>query len=115
MHLPRSALQDSSATLGRLSEVLHGSHPALVPASFVWGYGRGLWDPAVRDAGKHPLRVCLLGPAASGKSTLAARLAERWVHAVFTRRHSHSLDGHDAPCYPFRLLLLPLLSASHPH
>jgi hypothetical protein len=46
-----------------------------VPASFVWGFGRPLWDPSVRSYGQKPLRVVLLGPAASGKTVLCERLA----------------------------------------
>ena len=46
-----------------------------VPASFVWGFGRPLWDPAARTYGQKPLRVVLLGPAASGKTALAEQLA----------------------------------------
>ncbi len=46
-----------------------------MPASFVWGFGRPLWDPGARTYGRKPLHVMLLGPAASGKTALAEQLA----------------------------------------
>ncbi len=44
----------------------------------MWGYGRPLWDPAVREHGLRPLRVMLLGPVAAGKSTQCGLLAEHF-------------------------------------
>lgn len=70
-------LQELLSTVGQLSELLHGRYPTAVPSSFVWGYGRPLWDVSSRAHGLKPLRVVLLGPAASGKSTQCAVLASR--------------------------------------
>lgn len=74
-------LQDMLSALGKLSEVVQQRYSAVVPTSIVWGYGRPLWDPTARKHGLKPLRVMLLGPAASGKSTQCAMLAARWVMA----------------------------------
>jgi hypothetical protein len=70
-------LQDMLGTLGQLSEVVQQRYSAVVPTSFVWGYGRPLWDPSSRKHGLKPLKILLLGPAASGKSTQCALLAAR--------------------------------------
>jgi hypothetical protein len=75
-------LQDMLGTLGQLSEVVQQCYSAVVPTSFVWGYGRPLWDPSSRKHGLKPLKILLLGPAASGKSTQCALLAARWVQAA---------------------------------
>lgn len=64
-------------TLGQLSEVVQQRYSAVVPTSFVWGYGRSLWDFSSRKHGLKPLKILLLGPAASGKSTQCALLAAR--------------------------------------
>lgn len=66
-------------SFGRLAEAVHRQLPAVVTRSFVYGYGRGLWDPTQRAPGNHPLRIMLLGPAASGKSTQAELLAQRFA------------------------------------
>jgi hypothetical protein len=66
---------DVAASFSRLSEAVHKHYPAVVVPHFVYGYGRGLWDPAVRQYGRHPLRVMVLGPAAAGKSSQCALLA----------------------------------------
>lgn len=50
----------------------------MVVAHFVFGYGRGLWDRSVRKHGQHPLRVMVLGPAASGKTVMCEQLAVRY-------------------------------------
>eukprot|EP00879_Flechtneria_rotunda_P032088 GHRR01035240.1.p1 GENE.GHRR01035240.1~~GHRR01035240.1.p1 ORF type:complete len:660 (+),score=243.45 GHRR01035240.1:528-2507(+) len=70
--------QELLSTAGRLSELLHECYPLAVPPSAVWGYGRPLWDPSCRVYGRKPLRILLLGPAASGKSTASAILASRF-------------------------------------
>jgi hypothetical protein len=70
-------LQDVLATLGQLGQQLHLRYPAVVPSSFVWGFGRPLWDPACRVLGLKPLRVVVLGPAASGKSVQSTMLAAK--------------------------------------
>lgn len=59
----------------RLAEAVHRSYPDVVTRHFVWGYGRQLWDEAVRVHGHRPLKVMVLGPAASGKSTQCDMLA----------------------------------------
>lgn len=75
--LPRRARQDPAGALARLAEALQALYPSLVPPSLVWGYGRALWDPATRVYGRKPLRVAVLGPAGSGKSTQCELLATR--------------------------------------
>ncbi|KAF8071222.1 GLTP1 [Scenedesmus sp. PABB004] len=69
---------DLLSTVGRLSELLQRAYPAAIPSSFVWGFGRPLWDAAARRPGRKPLRLMMLGPAASGKSTQCAALAARF-------------------------------------
>ncbi|GFR43730.1 hypothetical protein Agub_g4841 [Astrephomene gubernaculifera] len=59
----------------RLAEAVHRHYPDVVTRHFVWGYGRQLWDPSVRAHGLRPLRVMVLGPAGSGKSTQCDMLA----------------------------------------
>lgn len=39
---------DAAASFGRLAEAVHRHYPSVVVAHFVYGYGRGLWDPNVR-------------------------------------------------------------------
>ncbi len=80
LHAP-PCVQDPQATLGRLLEFLNQHYPSAVPPSTVWGFGRPLWDPSVRVYGQRPLRVVVLGPAASGKSTQCELLAARWAAA----------------------------------
>ncbi|PNH05620.1 Adenylate kinase, chloroplastic [Tetrabaena socialis] len=62
----------------RLAEAVHRHYPDVVTRHFVWGYGRQLWDPEVRVHGHRPLRVIVMGPAASGKSTQCALLADHF-------------------------------------
>lgn len=75
-------VQDQQTALGQLGLELHQRYPFVVPSSFVWGFGRPLWDPAVRVLGLKPLRVMVLGPAASGKSMQCSMLAERYVQGA---------------------------------
>jgi hypothetical protein len=70
-------LQDIPQAIGRLGLQLHQRYPSAVPSSFVWGFGRPLWDQSVRELGRKPLRIMVLGPAASGKSMQCGMLAER--------------------------------------
>jgi hypothetical protein len=49
-----------------------------VPASYVWGFGRALWDPKVRAYGLKPLRAMVLGPAAAGKTVLCEMLSQTY-------------------------------------
>jgi hypothetical protein len=70
-------MQDVLGTLGQLGLVLHERYPAVVPRSFLWGFGRPLWDPACRTLGLRPLRLVVIGPAASGKSLQCSLLAAR--------------------------------------
>jgi hypothetical protein len=72
-----AAIQDAQTAIGRMGLELHQRYPSAVPSSFVWGFGRPLWDPAVRMLGLKPLRVMVLGPAASGKSMQCSMLAVR--------------------------------------
>lgn len=59
----------------RLAEAVHHHYPDVVTRHFVWGYGRPLWDAGVRAYGLRPLRVMVLGAAASGKTTQCHLLA----------------------------------------
>lgn len=71
--------QDPSAALAKLTEALQRFYPSMVPKSLIWGYGRPLWDPSSRVYGRKPLRVVVLGPAGSGKSTQCELLSHRCV------------------------------------
>lgn len=68
-------LDASDASFARLAEAVHRHYPDVVTRHFVWGYGRGLWDGDIRVHGRKPLRVMVLGAAASGKSTQCEMLA----------------------------------------
>ncbi len=70
---------DVAASFSRLAEVVHQHYPEVVVPHFVYGYGRALWDPAVRQYGRHTLHVMVLGPVASGKSTQCELLAQRFA------------------------------------
>lgn len=72
-----ACLQDLQTALGKMGLELHQRYPSAVPSSFVWGFGRPLWDPSVRVLGLKPLRMMVLGPAASGKSMQCSMLAEK--------------------------------------
>ncbi len=48
---------DVPASFSRLAEVVHTHYPDVVVPHFVYGYGRALWDPAVRTYGRHTLQV----------------------------------------------------------
>lgn len=75
-------MQDAQTAIGKLGLELHQRYPCVVPSSFVWGFGRPLWDPTARVLGLKPLRVMVLGPAASGKSMQCSMLADRLVLCV---------------------------------
>lgn len=49
-----------------------------VPSSYVWGFGRALWDPKARAYGLKPLRTMVLGPAAAGKTVLCEMLSQTY-------------------------------------
>jgi hypothetical protein len=83
---------DSHATLGRLSELLHTRYPTAAPATFVWGLGRPLWDARARIHGRRQLRIVLLGPAASGKTTLSALLASRCAWCQWMQLHCVAVE-----------------------
>lgn len=72
-----ACVQDLQTAIGKLGLELHKRYPSAVPSNFVWGFGRPLWDPTVRVLGLKPLRIIVLGPAASGKSMQCSMLAER--------------------------------------
>ena len=67
-----------TAAICRLKEAVARRNPQIVQQSTVWGFGRPLWDPSVRTPGEAPLRIMLLGPAASGKSSQADRLCAEY-------------------------------------
>ena len=62
----------------RFKEAIATVEPTIVPMSSVWGFGRPRWDEAVREYGRKPLRAAIVGPAASGKSTQAWKIAEKF-------------------------------------
>jgi len=69
---------DSAATFARFAESVHLLYPDVVVKHYVWGYGRSLWDESVRRYGEHPLRVFVLGPAGSGKTTQCDMLSKQF-------------------------------------
>ena len=69
---------DSAAAFSRFAESVHLLYPEVVVKHFVWGYGRSLWDENVRRYGEHPLRVFVLGPAGSGKTTQCEMLSKQF-------------------------------------
>ena len=66
---------DQAASYHRLVEAVHKAYPDVVTRQFTYGYGRHLWDPAVRRYGQKPLKMMVLGPAAVGKTTQCELLA----------------------------------------
>jgi len=64
------------ARYARFKEAISDAAPTAVPPRSVWGFGRARWDPSVRVYGNKPTRVAVVGAAASGKSTVAQRLAK---------------------------------------
>jgi len=74
-------------TYARLKEAISKRSPKEVPLHSVWGYGRPLWDNSLRVYGDKPLRVCLIGPAASGKSTQAELLTAEFGLPLISTGH----------------------------
>ena len=70
--------EDPEAAYYCVMEAVADRFPAVVPPCHVWGFGRQLWDRKARVHGKHPLCVLVLGPAAVGKTTVAAHIADRF-------------------------------------
>ena len=70
--------EDPEAAYCCLMEAIADKFQSIVPPCHVWGYGRQLWDRSRRVHGRRPLCVLVLGPAASGKTTLAAPIAQRF-------------------------------------
>ena len=71
-------VEDDDAQYMELLQYLSENNPSLISAPSVWGYGRCLWDEASRTYGQRPLRIVILGPAASGKSTQAFKICEEY-------------------------------------
>lgn len=67
--------EDPEAAYCCLMEAVADRFAAIVPPCHVWGFGRQLWDRSRRAHGRRPLCVLVLGPAAVGKTTVAARVA----------------------------------------
>jgi hypothetical protein len=61
-----------------IMEAVADRFPTVVPPCHVWGFGRQLWDRGARVHGQHPLCVVVLGPAAVGKTSVAANIAARF-------------------------------------
>lgn len=70
---------DMHASYCQLLEAISNWYPSVVPPSNVWGYGRPLWDESCRVYGHRPLRIVVLGPAASGKTSLCAILSHTFA------------------------------------
>lgn len=70
--------EDADAAYYSLMEAVADRFRSVVPPNHVWGFGRQLWDRSARVHGRRPLCVLVLGPAAAGKTSVAARLAERF-------------------------------------
>jgi hypothetical protein len=70
--------EDPEASYFSLMETVADHFPTVVPPCQVWGYGRQLWDRSLRIYGRRPLCVLVLGPAAVGKTTIAARVAKEF-------------------------------------
>ena len=70
--------EDADAAYYSLMEAVADRFQSVVPPNHVWGFGRQLWDHTARVHGRRPLCVLLLGPAAVGKTSVAARIAERF-------------------------------------
>ena len=68
---------DLEASECRLLEAAQRCAPGLIEACDIWGKGRSLWDPATRVYGNRTTRLIIIGPAASGKTTLADKVAEK--------------------------------------
>ena len=68
----------SDAAYCQLMEAVSQHAPDVVPLYEVWGYGQGLWDKTVRTYGRPIVRISIIGPAASGKSTQAKLLEHRF-------------------------------------
>lgn len=62
----------------RLLEAVSIHVPAQIPSHQVWGYGQPFWDPSVREYGKMQLKVIILGPAGSGKTTQCNLLSKKF-------------------------------------
>lgn len=70
--------EDADAAYYSLMEAVADRFRSVVPPNHVWGFGRQLWDRSARVHGRRPLCVLLLGPVGVGKTSVAARLAERF-------------------------------------
>ena len=70
--------EDRKPRFARFKEAIATREPRTVPMSAAWGFGRPRWDLTARVYGRRPLRVAVVGPAASGKSTAARELAEKY-------------------------------------
>jgi hypothetical protein len=70
--------EDPEASYFSLMETIADHFPTVVPPCQVWGYGRQLWDRSARVYGRRPLCVLILGPAAVGKTTIAACVAKEF-------------------------------------
>ena len=69
---------DELRRYAKLKEIIALKEPDITPVSSVWGFGRPRWDVRERKHGYLPLRVAVIGPAASGKSTAARALVSRY-------------------------------------
>ena len=62
----------------KLLEYIANEVPEQISKPQVWGYGQQLWDTSVREYGKMQLKVIVLGPAGSGKTTQCALLSQKF-------------------------------------
>ena len=67
--------EDYEASYCCMMEAIADKFAHIVPPCHVWGFGRQLWDKGQRVHGRRPLCVAILGPALSGKTVIAGRVA----------------------------------------
>ena len=72
------AYESHAPRYSRFKEAIAAAEPSIVAMSAVWGFGRPRWDPDAREYGRKPLRGVIVGPVASGKSTAAWAIAEKF-------------------------------------
>lgn len=70
--------QVGNVSYHRLLECISLYVPQQISTPQVWGYGQQLWDHGVRQYGQMQLKVVILGPAGSGKTTQCKLISEKY-------------------------------------
>ena len=70
--------QVGNVSYHRLLECIALYAPQQLSQPQVWGYGQQLWDTSVRIYGQMQLKVVILGPAGSGKTTQCKLLSQKF-------------------------------------